>query len=113
MEARQTPRCEVYGGIRTDLAFTQGLFTEMLPKIGENPNTSYSTGMLGPDLEHFGCFINDLTGFFFFTGALAIDFPLTFVGDTLTLPITIQKTLEKKRKQSSTEEVSSSQGQLK
>jgi hypothetical protein len=93
------PEYKVYGGIQNDFESVRDFFNAESPK--KQPET-----FLWP----LGLIINELEGFFLVTGPAVVDFPFSLVGDTLTLPITIQKTLEKQRKQTSGDATASPDG---
>jgi uncharacterized protein YceK len=101
LSPREDPKYEVYGGIQNDLESARSLFTKDSSKENEKPETV---------LEQIGHSINDAECFLISSGFLAVELPLSFVGDTLTLPITIQKTLDKQRKQSSGDSTSPDSG---
>jgi uncharacterized protein YceK len=76
MRPAETPKYEVYGGIKSDLEDVR---------------------------KEFDSCTNVIDFPFVYLGIWAVEFPLTFVLDTLTLPITIEKTLEKRGKPTTAE----------
>jgi len=89
LHSPETPQCEVYGGIRKDLEGGQELFLK-------RPNAAERDDTLSPQPNSVQDLADYVDGHLKCMAFWAVDLPLTFVGDTLTLPLTIQKTLEKR-----------------
>jgi uncharacterized protein YceK len=106
----QPPRdaaCEVYGGVKSDLGIVRNAFIKDSSKDDKDSTASTSSEKSDTALTRLGSFIYDvevhclMIGFTI--GYSIVDLPLSIVGDTLTLPITIKTTLERRSKQSSEE----------
>ena len=99
--ATQDPARVAYGGMLIDLYAAPHLFSW---------DSSTDNEKSEPFLSQVGRSINQFDEHLIFAALLAIDFPLSLVGDTLTLPITIPKTWERLRSQSSGETTTSPDG---
>jgi uncharacterized protein YceK len=98
----ETPKYEVYGGIQKDLEGGRDLFlVKGKGSNAEGPDTPSSQSGSVQD------FADRADGYMKCMLFWTVDLPLTFVGDTLTLPITIGKSLEKRPTQSPPEKSTS------
>jgi uncharacterized protein YceK len=107
----ENAECEVYGGVKSDLGIALYALTKGSSKDDKDSTASTSSEKSETALTRLGSFLYDfevhclLIGFS--AGYLAVDLPLSIVGDTLTLPITLKNKLEKRSKQSTEEPMDS------
>jgi hypothetical protein len=89
LQPLETPKCEVYGGVRKDVEFSGDLFAHRTAN-DRRPDAPL------PPIDSVDAFAAYVDGFLKCVIFLTLDLPFTFVADTVTLPYTVEKTLEKR-----------------